>query len=132
MSVGDLKTDGLKGNNFPWQLKMLQGLQGIINAIIAIPVPVPTPALSKVPVIERISGTTLLINVAIQSISIACPASSSTYINVSTDNSVTLVSVRPGETVYYDAGTLNNYFAANLFEIDCTLSPGDALITYII
>lgn len=30
------------------------------------------------------------------------------------------------------AGTLNNYFAANLFKIDCTLSPGDALITYII
>ena len=128
MSVGDLKTDGLKGNNFPWQLKMLKGLQGIINAIIAIP---PTPALSKVPVIERISGTTLLINVAIQSISIACPASSSTYINVSTDNSVTLVSVRPGETVYYDAGTLNNYFAANLFYID-TIGGGEALITYII
>ena len=27
MSVGDLKTDGLKGNNFPWQLKMLNGQQ---------------------------------------------------------------------------------------------------------
>ena len=27
MSVGDLKTDGLKGNNFPWQLKMLLGQQ---------------------------------------------------------------------------------------------------------
>ena len=27
MSVGNLKTDGQKGNNFPWQLKMLQGQQ---------------------------------------------------------------------------------------------------------
>ena len=27
MSAGDLKTDGLKGNNFPWQLKMLLGQQ---------------------------------------------------------------------------------------------------------
>ena len=27
MSAGDLKTDGLKGNNFPWQLKMLKGQQ---------------------------------------------------------------------------------------------------------
>ena len=35
MSIGNLKTDGNKGNNFPWQLKMLQGLQGIINAIFA-------------------------------------------------------------------------------------------------
>ncbi len=131
MSVGDLKTDGLKGNNFPWQLKMLKGLQGIINAIIAIPAPVPTPALSKVPVIERINGVTLGISVQIQSISIACPVTSSAPINVSTDNGVNLISVNPGETVYYDAGTLNNYFAANLFEIDTT-AGGEALITYII
>jgi hypothetical protein len=33
MSVGNLKTDGQKGNNFPWQLKMLQGLQGIIDTL---------------------------------------------------------------------------------------------------
>ena len=128
MSVGDLKTDGLKGNNFPWQLKMLKGLQGIINAIIAIP---PTPALSKVPVIQRITGVTLGISVQIQSISIACPATSSTFIFVSTDNGVNLVRVYPGETVYYDAGTLNNYFAANLFQINTT-AGGEALITYII
>jgi hypothetical protein len=128
MSVGNLKTDGQKGNNFPWQLRMLKGLQGIINAIIAIP---PTPALSKVPVIERISGTTLSITVAIQSISIACPVTSSTGIDVSTNNGLSYVSVRPGETVYYDAGTLNNYFDAFLFDIDAT-AGGDALITYII
>ena len=39
MSVGDLKDYGNKGNNFPWQLKMLKGLQGIINAITLIPLP---------------------------------------------------------------------------------------------
>jgi len=33
MSVGNLKTDGQKGNNFPWQLQMLRGLQGIIDTI---------------------------------------------------------------------------------------------------
>ena len=131
MSVGDLKTDGLKGNNFPWQLKMLKGLQGIINAIIAIPAPAPTPALSKIPVIKRISGINLGINVQIQSISIACPVTSGTGINVSTDGTASFVSVLPGETVYYDAGTLNNYFADNLFYID-TLGGGVALITYII
>jgi len=85
----------------------------------------------KTPVIKRITGTTLSINVAIQSISIACPVTSSTGIDVSTDNLVSVVNIRPGETVYYDAGTLNNYFAANLFYIDTT-AGGEALITYII
>lgn len=31
MSVGNLKDYGNKGNNFPWQLKMLQGLQAMID-----------------------------------------------------------------------------------------------------
>jgi hypothetical protein len=35
MSIGNLKDYGNKGNNFPWQLKMLQGIQGIIDALIA-------------------------------------------------------------------------------------------------
>jgi len=33
MSIGNLKDYGNKGNNFPWQLQMLKGLQGIINAL---------------------------------------------------------------------------------------------------
>jgi len=33
MSIGNLKTDGGKGTNWPWQYKMLKGLQGIIDAI---------------------------------------------------------------------------------------------------
>ena len=36
MSVGNLKTDGQKGNNFPWQLKMLKGLQGIYTTLVNI------------------------------------------------------------------------------------------------
>jgi hypothetical protein len=108
MSAGDLKTDGLKGNNFPWQLKMLKGLQGIINAIIAIPVPAPIPA-----------------------ISIACTTDSTNSITFTTDNFASSTKLIPGETVYYDAGALNNFFAANLFEIDTT-GGGKALITYII
>lgn len=31
MSIGDTKSYGNKGNNFPWQLQMLKGLQGIID-----------------------------------------------------------------------------------------------------
>ena len=33
MSVGNLKDEGNKGNNFPWQLKMLQGLSAISTGI---------------------------------------------------------------------------------------------------
>lgn len=36
MSVGNLKTDGQKGNNFPWQLKMLKGLQSIYTTLVNI------------------------------------------------------------------------------------------------
>ena len=128
MSVGNLKTDGLKGNNFPWQLKMLKGLQGIINAIIAIPT---TSGLSKVPVAVRIQGSSLPISFPIQSISIACTTDSTNSITFTTDNFASSTKLIPGETVYYDAGALNNFFAANLFEIDTT-GGGKALITYII
>jgi len=31
MSIGNLKSEGNKGNNFPWQLKVLEGLQCICN-----------------------------------------------------------------------------------------------------
>jgi hypothetical protein len=128
MSVGNLKTDGLKGNNFPWQLKMLKGLQGIINAIIAIPA---TSGLSKVPVAVRISGSSLSISFPVQSISIACTTDSSGGITFTTDNNASSTKLFPGETVNFDAGALNNFFAANLFEID-TIPGGTALITYII
>jgi len=36
MSIGDLKDYGNKGNNFPWQLKVLQGLQCICDEVKAI------------------------------------------------------------------------------------------------
>lgn len=36
MSIGNLKTDGNKGNNFPWQLRMLKGLQGIYTTLVNI------------------------------------------------------------------------------------------------
>ena len=36
MSIGDLKTDGNKGNNFPWQLKMLLGQQCACDELVAI------------------------------------------------------------------------------------------------
>jgi hypothetical protein len=34
-SIGDLENSGLQGNNWPWQYKVLKGLQGIIDALTA-------------------------------------------------------------------------------------------------
>jgi hypothetical protein len=107
---------------------MLKGLQGIINAIIAIPA---TSGLSKVPVAVRITGSSLPISFPIQSISIACTTDSSVDIIFTTDNFATATRLKPGETVNFDAGALNNFFPANLFEIDTTAVGGTALITYI-
>lgn len=33
MSIGNLKDEGNKGNNFPWQLKMLQGISAVYDGI---------------------------------------------------------------------------------------------------
>jgi hypothetical protein len=34
MSIGNLKDEGNKGNNFPWQLKMLQGIASVYDGIL--------------------------------------------------------------------------------------------------
>ena len=57
MSVGNLKTDGQKGNNFPWQLKMLQGIQGIINALTAGVCCPPQQRIAKVTSLSNASGS---------------------------------------------------------------------------
>ena len=71
MSIGNLKTDGGKGTNWPWQYKMLKGLQGIIDIIsstangseyeaqlVNIDCPAPTP-----PATTPVEGTVLYLEV---------------------------------------------------------------------
>ena len=71
MSIGNLKTDGGKGTNWPWQYKMLKGLQGIIDVIsstangseyeaqlVNIDCPAPTP-----PATTPVAGTVLYLEV---------------------------------------------------------------------
>lgn len=41
MSVGNLKDYGNKGNNFPWQLKVLEGIQKIYDYLVGSNVPQP-------------------------------------------------------------------------------------------
>ena len=108
MSVGDLKDYGNKGNNFPWQLKMLQGLQQMIdgNATCCQDTMSMLKDISKI-----ISPQTRKINV--KSVSdadtVGVDAYSLSIANVGA--SAGLVNGAPlpaGITLNFDAGALNN------------------------
>lgn len=96
MSVGDLKDYGNKGNNFPWQLKMLQGFTSMINALLG-----NTVGATKVTTILR-PTTAGTITAGKTSISIS---------NVGTANgtvSASAVTLKPNETINFDAGGISN------------------------
>ena len=149
MSVGDLKDYGNKGNNFPWQLKMLKGLQGIINAIVAIPIPfgqqacddsvsttlctdqanvVIKPGINTVNGLKSmdyyIGGTGKLLTLSIYN------QDTTVSILVSTDGGVTYISVPKGVTINYDAGGLLNYFDPVRIYINSNSATIDPLIIY--
>jgi hypothetical protein len=119
MSVGNLKTDGQKGNNFPWQLRMLKGLQGIINAILAIPAPTPLPT----PQIRTPHTYTTTTSGAIP----ANPNYGFSIANVGAANgTVDGATLKPGYTVSFSP-TYNDYLNSMNFDATGT----EFLITYI-
>ena len=52
MSIGNLKDYGNKGNNFPWQLKVLEGLQKIYDFLVG-----SSLVTTRTPVIASAIGT---------------------------------------------------------------------------
>jgi len=101
MSIGNLKSEGNKGNNFPYQLKSLQGLQCICDALgidgDLYNLLAPQNRTAKL-VRTSTSGT-----IKAYSFSIA---------NVGNANGTALgATLAPGEVVNFDAGVLNNVFA---------------------
>jgi hypothetical protein len=117
MSIGNLKTEGNKGNNFPWQYKMLLGLQGIINATSGV-----TPGQARTPGAVRVTGA--FVNPE--------PIFSFSVANVGTANGTVLGAtvLKPGEIVNYDAGGINNFFDAGSVSINGTGT--ELLVSYII
>jgi hypothetical protein len=115
MSVGKINSYVDKGNNFPWQFKMLNGLQAIANALSG-----STNGQARRAGVERVSAAFVsLVNV--YSFSVA---------NVGTANgTVAGVTIKPGEILNYDAGGINNYFAAGDLTADGTGT--ELLISYI-
>ena len=116
MSIGNLKTDGNKGNNFPWQLKVLQGLDRILSVI--------SGTGSYLAPQARVTNILRVTNAG----TITAGKYSASFANVGSANAtVKGVVVKAGETLNFDAGTLNNTLDAIAYDATGT----DLLIIYI-
>jgi hypothetical protein len=135
-SIGDLKNSGLQGNNFPWQYKVLKGLQSIIDGqcdckvldLIELNTRLTeqnTRPVQRRGFIDRYPfGSTGSLGTSVYSISIANTGTADATVNGST--------IRPGEVLNFDAGGMNNFFPPNYWNFDCTANPGaELLVTYI-
>jgi hypothetical protein len=124
MSIGNLKTDGNKGNNFPWQLRMLKGLQGITDqANVQI-----TPGINTVNGLTSMDYYTGATG-KLLTLSIYNP-DTTVSILVSTDGGSNYISISTGITINYDAGGLLNYFNPTQIFIDSNGATVDTLIIY--
>lgn len=116
MSIGNLKTDGNKGNNFPWQFKVLLGLDKILSTITGTASYLAPQA--RVTNILRVStaGT------------ITAGKYSASFANVGSANAtVKGVVVKAGETINFDASALNNTLDVIVYDATGT----ELLIIYI-
>lgn len=122
-SIGDLRNSGLQDNNFPWQLRMLRGLQCICDNTADIKyLDRLLPQARRADILREVGvvGTNA---VDIFSISFASVGTAPAFVNGAALN--------PGEVINFDAGVLNNFFPANLFSWDTTNPGAELLITYI-
>jgi hypothetical protein len=116
MSIGNLKTYGNKGNNFPFQLKVLQGITDLITAITGV----------SISINPQVRATNLVRTSAAGSVSAG--KYSISFGNVGAANgTVKGVTLKPFETINFDAGTLNNTLDA----IDYDATGTDFLIIYL-
>jgi hypothetical protein len=118
MSIGNLKTKGAKGTNYPWQQMVLNSLASLIgnNSSVANAVAkrTKTPNMLRVTNSGVVPGTPFSVSVA----------------NVGTNNGTILGAIiKPGETVNFDSGALNNDFLVGSFTYDA--SGTELLIIYI-
>jgi hypothetical protein len=118
MSIGNLKTSGDKGNNFPFQLKVLQGLQCTCNSLQV--VETNTTGVVRRPNLLRVNDPNDLAAFApLYSVSVA---------NVGLADGIVLGgALRPGEVVNFSADALNNFFSS--FIVDATGT--EFIITFI-
>lgn len=109
MSIGNTKTDGNKGNNFPYQHNVLKGLQAVLQDLQNLLVNTTGLATNTTGVVrkprvlrETSSGDLNIFGSPIYSVSVA---------NVGLANGTVLTTtISPGEIVNFSADALNNYF----------------------
>jgi UDP-N-acetylmuramyl tripeptide synthase len=141
MSIGNLNTDGNKGNNFPFQLKVLQGLQCTCDELKAIGVD--TAAIEAILTSIAADIANLATEATLQVVEanttgvartpgIIRPTNASgdvntaaaTFYSVSVanvglaDGTVLGVQIKPGEILNFSADALNNFFTS--FAYDAT------------
>lgn len=135
MSIGNLKDTGNIGNNFPYQYKVLSGLQGIIDAITG-----GGGGTSNVTIVNPIGQTTMAASLpvtiasnqtgasrtpgfirATNSGSIGVITYSVSVSNVGAANGTFLgITIKPGETLNFSADAINNYYASGIFTYNGT------------
>lgn len=142
MSIGNLRDSGNQSNNFPYQLKVLQGLQALIDDIsTGIDVAITSPlgqqvmadsvsvvvasdqaGVERTPNFLRPSGVNGNTPADIFSVSFA---------SVGTANAtVGGMILKPGETLNLDAGAINN--TLGVIAYDTTLAGAELIIIYLI
>jgi hypothetical protein len=165
MSVGNLKTDGNKGNNFPYQVKVLQGLQCVcdqlkelnidttaieqtlldiealmgdlateatlLNVETALGTVATESTLQQVEVnTTGVSRTPGLIRVSGSSGTVPLGKFSMSFASVGTANAtVGGMILKPGETINFDAGALNNTLTSVAYD---ATTVGSELIIIVI
>jgi hypothetical protein len=109
MSTGNIKTEGNRGNNYPYQSKVLKGLEkalidlGLLNTSVN--------SYDRTPNILRETGSGV-INAQVYSFSVH---------NAGIFDGTILGSViKPGETLNFSAGALNNFYTAGTITYDGT------------
>lgn len=79
---------------------------------------------------RRESASSGIISAAVNSISFASVGTANAQI--SSNGGVDYVTLKPGETVSYSAGDINNYFSGSTFAFNTTLANSELLIIYVV
>jgi hypothetical protein len=124
MSIGDLRDSGNQSNNFPFQLKVLQGLQAVIDN---------NCCANILALLESIDGRlkseqrrALVLNTSTTGTVPVCYSFSIANVG-SAAGTVNTQSIPAGTTVNFDAGVLNNTLSGATYDATGTTF----LITYI-
>jgi hypothetical protein len=104
-----------------------QAVEDISSWIAAVMVP-SFSGITRQAFTKRLSGSTDVVTNNVYSISFASVGTANAAI--SSDNGSTFSILKPGETMSFDAGDINNYFEDNQFHIDTTIVNAEVLVIY--